>query len=55
MIKAPSLAFADALLFKIDLGLEHRGLPVTSATPRFNFAGWFKEEPSFRNMVQRQP
>lgn len=36
------------LIFRIDRGLEHRLLPVTSGGPRRVFAGWFMapEEPS---------
>ena len=55
MHQAPTMEFGDALLFRIDPELDHRALPVTGATPKCSFAGWFCGEPSFRDMIRLRP
>ena len=50
--QAPAMEFGDAVLFRIDPELKHRVLPVTGATPKCSFAGWFCGEPGFRNLIQ---
>ena len=53
--QAPPTEFGDAVLFRIFPELAHRGLPVTSAAPKCNFAGWFCGEPGFRDMIGLRP
>jgi hypothetical protein len=43
----------DALLFRLTRDLEHRIEDVAGVTPKTAFAGWFRSEPEFRDMVHR--
>lgn len=42
----------DALIFDIDERLRHRVSAVEGHVPRTAFAGWFKSEPSFREVLR---
>ena len=53
--QAPPMEFGDAVLFRIDPEWEHRVLPVTGATPKCSFAGWFFGELGFRDMIRLRP
>ena len=53
--QAPPMEFGDAVLFRIDPELGHRVLPVTGATPKCSFAGWFCGKPGFRDIIQKRP
>ena len=54
MAIAPAMEFGDAVLFRIDPELKHRVLPVTGATPKCRFAGWFSGAPGFRHLIRMQ-
>ena len=41
----------DAIIFKIDRGLQHRVTTVEGAASRTAFAGWFRSRPSFRELI----
>ncbi|MEZ4300284.1 MAG: 2OG-Fe(II) oxygenase [Polyangiaceae bacterium] len=41
----------DALLFRVDPALEHRITDVEPGPPKTAWAGWFRSEPSFRDIL----
>lgn len=43
--------YGDAIIFNLLPELQHRVTPVAGTTPRTAFAGWFRSEPSFREML----
>jgi 2OG-Fe(II) oxygenase superfamily len=47
-----SVHTGDGLLFELGEHLEHRVLPVTGASARTVFAGWFKAGPSFLSVLR---
>jgi hypothetical protein len=44
--------FGDALIFRIDPGLEHRVTSVEGTVPKTAFAGWFRSQPDFLPWVR---
>lgn len=45
--------FGDALVFRVDAGLEHRITPVEGDAPKTAMAGWFKSKPEARSLFAR--
>jgi len=45
--------FGDAMLFRIDDGLEHFVTPVTGNVPRLALAGWFQTTPDYREVARK--
>jgi hypothetical protein len=41
----------DAVLFRISPELEHQVTPVLGSSPRTVLAGWFRERPSYRDLL----
>ena len=47
----PNPGFGDAILFRIDRGLEHRITDIEGSSAKTAFAGWFHTKPSFRSLM----
>jgi hypothetical protein len=47
--------FGDAIVFRLADDLEHQVTGVTGSVAKTAFAGWFRTEPSFLDILQRQP
>jgi hypothetical protein len=47
----PNLTPGDGIMFRIDSGLRHRVTEVTGSVPKTAFAGWFRSEPSFGEIL----
>lgn len=47
----PNLELGGAILFRISEQLRHQVTPVTSAAPKTAFAGWFRSEPDFQDVL----
>jgi hypothetical protein len=47
----PNLEPGGAILFRIADHLRHQVTPVTSEAPKTAFAGWFRSEPDFRDVL----
>lgn len=45
--------FGDAVIFKIDPGLNHRVTEVKNGTSRIVFAGWFRSKPEYRPIFEK--
>ncbi|MFI5179166.1 MAG: 2OG-Fe(II) oxygenase [Vicinamibacterales bacterium] len=43
--------FGDAVLFRIDPRLEHRLTPIEPGPAKLAWAGWFRREPAFLDLV----
>jgi hypothetical protein len=48
----PNLELGGALLFRIGDHLRHRVTPVIGVAPKTAFAGWFRNEPDFRDVLR---
>jgi hypothetical protein len=44
--------FGDAILFQLDDSLEHRRTAVLGKTAKTAFAGWFRSEPGFLELIK---
>lgn len=48
LYEVANAGFGDAIIFKIDPGLNHRVTEVKNGTSRIVFAGWFRSKPEYR-------
>lgn len=53
LCELPNVRPGDAILFRIDPTLEHWITPMAGHTPKTAFAGWFRSEPEFMNLMDR--
>jgi hypothetical protein len=53
LCEAHNTGFGDALVFRVDTGLEHRITPVEGNVPKTAMAGWFKSKPEARSLFAR--
>ena len=44
--------FGDAIIFRLDKGLQHRLTDMQGAVPKTAFAGWFEPGPLFHEFVR---
>jgi len=51
LCSVPNAGFGDAILFRIDRGLEHRITDIEGETGKTAFAGWFHSRPRFRSIM----
>ena len=49
-----NVGFGDAILFKLASHLEHRITPVEGNASKTAFAGWFKSQPHFLDLLKGQ-
>ena len=49
-----NVGFGDAILFKLASHLEHRITPVEGIASKTAFAGWFKSQPHFLDLLKAQ-
>lgn len=52
LMRLGGLGFGDAMLFHINGTLEHRTRPVSGQWPRIHYAGWFRGEPDFLDLLR---
>lgn len=51
---APNIVPGDAILFRIDEGLQHWITPIRGSEPKTAFAGWFRSSPQFLTLLERE-
>jgi hypothetical protein len=51
IVEVANTGHGDAVLFRISPKLEHQVTPVIGSGPRTVLAGWFRERPSFRELL----
>jgi hypothetical protein len=53
LAEVPNLGLGDAILFRLSRGLQHRVTDVVGAHPKTAFAGWFRTDTSYREVLSR--